>query len=57
MADGGNARMGTLAIFGIAVLVNLILSIFLHIAARVLAMGLTVGWRFSSFLAMGLTFG
>jgi hypothetical protein len=29
MADGGNARMGTLAIFGVAVLANLILSIFL----------------------------
>jgi len=29
MADGGNARTGTFAIFGIAVLVNLILSIFL----------------------------
>jgi hypothetical protein len=29
MADGGNARTGTLAIFGIAVLVNLILSVFL----------------------------
>jgi hypothetical protein len=29
MADDGNARTGTLAIFGIAVLVNLILSVFL----------------------------
>lgn len=29
MADGGNARIGTLAIFGVAVLANLMLSIFL----------------------------
>ena len=29
MAKGSNARMGTLAVFGVAVLVNLILSIFL----------------------------
>jgi hypothetical protein len=29
MADGGNTRMNTLAIFGVAVLANLILSIFL----------------------------
>jgi hypothetical protein len=29
MAAGGNARTGTLAIFGVAVLVNLVLSIFL----------------------------
>ena len=29
MADSGNARTGTLAIFGVAVLVNLVLSIFL----------------------------
>jgi hypothetical protein len=27
--EGGNARMGTLAVFGVAVLVNLVLSIFL----------------------------
>jgi hypothetical protein len=29
MAESGNARMGTLAVFGVAVLVNLVLSIFL----------------------------
>ncbi len=34
MAAGGNARTGTLAVFGVAVLVNLVLSVFLLDQAR-----------------------